>query len=65
MAHDHRVSAQYYQVVRGAGDAKQAYDTMSKVVNKLPDNSRQQWDMDEIMTLFKNYIENNKTPSLS
>ena len=40
---------------------------MNKVVTEQPDqpHSRQEWDIDEIMSLFGSYIEDNKTPSLS
>lgn len=65
MAHDSRVSAKYYQAVRGAGDAKQAFDTMSKVLETEEPLSRLSWDLEEIMTMFSDYIDNYKTPSLN
>ena len=65
MAHDQRVSAQYYQAVRGAQDAKKAVDTLLECVDDGEQKNTPKWSEHEVQILkdkFKMYIEWLKAP---
>ena len=66
MAHDPRVSAQYYQAVRGVKDAKKAYDTLKEVVSKKTPSKKWDDESTEILRIrFEKNIKDNKTPKMS
>ena len=62
MAHDPRVSANYYEAIKGAKDAKRAFDTMNKLVSKKESPSSScPWDEKLLCEIFKKHRKWNDT----
>lgn len=72
MAHDPRVATQYYQAIRGAKDAKKAFDTLAGVFDgpstSNVDEQPKLWDSvsnEIVREKFKEYIARGKPPKQS
>ena len=68
MSHDPRVAAQYYQAVRGANDAKAAFDTIKTVLGESEPEKTSIWDTKTskiVEDKFKAHIDQGKPPKQS
>ena len=68
MSHDIRVSAKFYQAVRGAKDAKKAFDTLTACVDEPSSSRKTPWDEENtkiVSEKFSDYIKMGKDPPQS